>query len=83
MAGAVEGEYFVGSKAEELRGLLKLKRPIEHGIVTDWTEMEHIWNHTYSELKIQSEDVRSPSLRDGGFMSLMLVFVATAPRSSH
>jgi centractin len=58
MAGAVEGEYFVGSKAEELRGLLKLKRPIEHGIVTDWTEMEHIWNHTYSELKIQSEDVR-------------------------
>jgi len=56
MAGAVEGEYFVGSKAEELRGLLKLKRPIEHGIVTDWTEMEHIWNHTYSELKIQSED---------------------------
>jgi centractin len=58
MAGAVEGEHFVGSKAEELRGLLKLKRPIEHGIVTDWTLMEHIWNHTYSELKIQSEDVR-------------------------
>jgi len=56
MAGAVEGKYFVGSRAEELRGLLKLKRPMEHGIVTDWTLMENIWNHTYSELKIQSED---------------------------
>jgi centractin len=56
MAGAVQGEHFVGSKAEELRGLLKLKYPIEHGIVTDWLDMEHVWNHTFSELKIQPED---------------------------
>ncbi len=53
MAGAVEGEYFVGSKAEELRGLLKLRHPIEHGIVTNWNDMEHVWDYTYNELKIQ------------------------------
>ncbi|KAL6062167.1 Alpha-centractin [Balamuthia mandrillaris] len=56
MAGAVEGEYFIGPKADEIRGLLKLKHPIEHGIVTDWLDMENVWNYTYSELKIQIED---------------------------
>jgi len=50
MAGAVEGEHFVGRKAEERRGLLKIKYPLEHGIVKDWADMERIWNHTYSEL---------------------------------
>ncbi len=57
MAGAVEGSSFVGKKAEELRGLLKIKYPIEHGIVKDWTDMEQIWNYTYSELKCQAEEV--------------------------
>src|SRR5690242_9353259 len=57
MAGAVEGEYFVGKKAEELRGLLKIKYPVEHGIVKDWMDMENIWNYTYSELRCQAEEV--------------------------
>jgi len=56
MAGAVEGSSFVGKKAEELRGLLKIKYPIEHGIVKDWIDMEQIWNYTYSELKCQAEE---------------------------
>ncbi|KAJ1676634.1 centractin- actin- protein of the dynactin complex, partial [Spiromyces aspiralis] len=57
MAGAVEGDYFIGRKAEELRGLLKIKYPIEHGIVTDWDDMEKIWSHIYSEeLRTLSEE---------------------------
>lgn len=57
MAGAVEGEHFIGAKAEELRGLLKIRHPIEHGVVVDWLDMEHIWNHAYAELNVQTEDV--------------------------
>jgi len=57
MTGAVKGDYFVGAKAEALRGLLKIKYPLEHGIVTDWADMEHIWNHAYQELKTSPEDV--------------------------
>lgn len=55
MAGAIEGDYFVGRKAEEWRGLLKIRYPIEHGIIKDWNDMENIWHHTYSELKCQAE----------------------------
>jgi len=56
MAGAVEGDYFVGQKAENLRGLLKIKYPIAHGIVTNWQDMENIWNYTYQELKCSAEE---------------------------
>ncbi|KAJ2534848.1 centractin- actin- protein of the dynactin complex, partial [Coemansia sp. RSA 1933] len=57
MAGAVEGEYFIGRRTEDLRGLLKISYPLEHGIVTDWEDMERIWSHIYTdELKTLSEE---------------------------
>jgi centractin len=56
MAGAVEGELFVGTRATELRGLLSLKWPIKNGIVDDWLDMEHVWNHVYTEMKVNSEE---------------------------
>lgn len=57
MAGAVEGDTFIGRKAQELRGLLKINYPMTHGIVTDWDDMERIWSHVYSEdLRTLSEE---------------------------
>ncbi|KAK4979499.1 Actin-like protein [Elasticomyces elasticus] len=56
-AGAAEGEVFIGKRAEELRGLLKLSHPLEHGVVTDWEDMERIWQYVYTEeLKTLSEE---------------------------
>ena len=58
MAGAVDGDVFIGAKAQELRGLLKIRYPLEHGIVTDWEDMEKIWSYIYSEeLKTLPEEV--------------------------
>jgi hypothetical protein len=58
MAGALEGDVFIGRKAQEFRGLLKIKYPMEHGIVTDWDDMERIWNWVYAEeLGTLSEEV--------------------------
>jgi centractin len=57
LAGAIEGDVFIGPRAQELRGLLKLKWPLEHGIVTDWDDMERIWRYVYEgELKTMSEE---------------------------
>lgn len=58
LAGALDGDVFVGQRAEGLRGLLKYNYPLEHGIVTDWNDMELIWQHVYDELKTLSEEVR-------------------------
>eukprot|EP01117_Protostelium_nocturnum_P006859 TRINITY_DN2457_c0_g1_i1.p1 TRINITY_DN2457_c0_g1~~TRINITY_DN2457_c0_g1_i1.p1 ORF type:complete len:381 (-),score=144.08 TRINITY_DN2457_c0_g1_i1:44-1186(-) len=56
MAGSVEGPHFIGKKAEDLRGLLKIKYPMEHGIVDDWLDMENIWQYAYNELRCQPEE---------------------------
>ena len=61
MAGAKEGDVFIGRKAQEARGLLKIKYPMEHGIVNDWDDMERIWSWVYAEeLGTLSEEVRFP-----------------------
>ncbi|KAK2068521.1 hypothetical protein P8C59_003155 [Phyllachora maydis] len=58
LAGALEGEVFIGNKAaSDLRGLLKIRYPLEHGIVTDWDDMEKIWGYVYDDgLKTLSEE---------------------------
>jgi centractin len=67
MAGALEGDVFIGPQAQQYRGLFKINYPLEHGIVTDWDDMERIWQYVYTEeLKTVSEDV---SGRDGCALS--------------
>jgi centractin len=57
MAGGLDGDIFVGPRVSELRGLLKIRYPLEHGIVTDWDDMIRIWEYVYSDgLKTLSED---------------------------
>lgn len=48
MVGAEQKEFYVGKNADEKRGVLNLKYPIEHGVVEDWDAMEKVWDHTFS-----------------------------------
>ena len=56
MQGQVAREFYVGDDAQARRAVCNLRYPIEHGIVTNWDDMEKIWHHTfYNELRVQPE----------------------------
>lgn len=62
MEGALEGDLFLGPEAEEHRGLLTIRYPMEHGIVRDWDDMERIWQYIYSKDQLQTFSEEHPVL---------------------
>ncbi|XP_035713502.1 beta-centractin-like [Folsomia candida] len=81
MAGALEGDLFIGYEAEEHRGLLVIKYPMENSIVTYLNDMERIWQYVYSKDQLQtllkstpSSSRKRPSIRTGTEKSAEIFF---------
>ncbi|KAK7094552.1 hypothetical protein V1264_006089 [Littorina saxatilis] len=47
----------VGEEAQSMRGMLPVHHPIQHGIITDWDDMEKIWHYIFhNELRVAPEE---------------------------
>lgn len=50
-------EWYIGEEAMELKGIMNLNYPIEHGVVGDWPAMERLWHYTfYTDLRIDPSE---------------------------
>ena len=56
-AAVGQKNYYVGNWAQSQGCLLNLRHPVEHGMVTNWDDMEGLWHHTfYNELHVAPEE---------------------------
>ncbi|XP_013390001.1 uncharacterized protein LOC106158521 [Lingula anatina] len=50
-------DCYIGDAAQSMRGVLTLKHSLEHGLVTNWDDMEKIWHHAFADqLRIQPDE---------------------------
>ncbi|BEI80258.1 hypothetical protein CcaverHIS002_0107870 [Cutaneotrichosporon cavernicola] len=48
-------DLMIGDEAAENRSFLQMSHPMEHGIVKNWGDMEHLWDYTfYEKLKVDT-----------------------------
>ncbi len=50
---------YIGDDAKNKRGILKITYPINHGIVSNWDDMEKIWEYIfYNKLDINTQETK-------------------------
>ncbi|KAH8836077.1 hypothetical protein DL96DRAFT_1733821 [Flagelloscypha sp. PMI_526] len=56
-SGTGQASVYVGDEAQAKRSILSLEYPIEHGIITNWEDMERVWNYIfYTKLRVAPEE---------------------------
>lgn len=48
-------DIMIGDEAADNRSFLQMTHPMEHGIVKNWEDMQHLWDYTfYDKLKVDT-----------------------------
>jgi len=51
-------DIMVGQEVQDLRNMLNVSYPMEHGVIKNWEEMYHVWDHTFKVLKADPKDCK-------------------------
>uniref|UniRef100_A0A3Q3FTN5 Actin beta n=1 Tax=Labrus bergylta TaxID=56723 RepID=A0A3Q3FTN5_9LABR len=72
MVGMGQKDSYVGDEAQSKRGILTLKYPIEHGIVTNWDDMEKVKTHTHTHTHTCRPNKHPAQLNDDTFLFCLI-----------
>ncbi len=70
-------EFYLGNIRDDMRGLLKLRYPIEHGSIKsnqDWQDMESIFKYSFNELKANPKEVKNKIFKNIHFNNIIFIF---------
>jgi actin-related protein len=74
----------VGEDASTLRSSLEVSYPMENGIVRNWDDMRHVWNHTFfDKLKIDPKESKVCSLQKFYLRLKSYNFLDSSHRTAH
>jgi actin beta/gamma 1 len=66
----VKNDTYIGDAAQQHRGILAIRHPITNGVVTNWDDIQLLWQHAFdNELRIPS-DSATVLLADDPFNTL-------------
>ena len=54
-----EKDIYIGEKCDSYLSALKLRKPVEHGIFTNFEDIIPIFNHIFNRLKLDSEEIKN------------------------
>lgn len=49
MSNGLADETYVGNRAQKHRGILKLRKPMDRGVIEHWDDMELLWSHIFED----------------------------------
>jgi actin-related protein 2 len=52
-------DIMVGDEAEEMRNMLEISYPVDKGIVQNWSDMEHLWDYTFTRMNVSAQDMKT------------------------
>jgi len=57
MVGMDQKDSYIGNEVDQKHGVLNLSYPIDHGVITNWEDMEKIWHHSfYNEIHVNPDE---------------------------
>jgi len=57
MGNVLKKDVFIGDEAQAKRGILRIRYPVEHGVITNWDDIEKLWDHIlFDQLNVNTSE---------------------------
>ncbi|XP_032836177.1 actin-1-like [Petromyzon marinus] len=55
-SSSTSSRFYVGDEVQDKRGVLSVRYPIQHGVITSWDDMSKVWSHAYKRLRVRPHE---------------------------